>query len=308
MSTSKGKSPIHQSFQLLKFKLSSDIDKPPIQNPFQSPLKNTKPHNKKKKSSSSPLTSSERLIFFLHDRQNLTREIVEKLPSEIYYKIVQTPSTAEINLLQKINQLYHTYPEGSYRVIKPNSSIIKLVLNPITTQSQKIWAIQNGLCYGLVSHSYHDRISLFPTLTNASSKLRDLCSDKLYFRFHSTPPIWEDEWYEPAQHIVFVTEYFGWWDSQPTQFLSTNGDKFYSEEYLPKINQEIFGTDLKIDRVFTQLQLQHIMEAFPAGFHIFHHSANWIFATNVQGILNWLLPKFTGNFIHEPHWPTIPWQ
>ena len=290
--------------------MSNDKGKTPIQNPFQLPCKNTISHTKKKKSNSSkniPLTSSERLIFFLQDREELVREIVEKLPSEIYYKIVQTPSTAETNLLHKINQLCHTSPEGSYRIIKPNSSILRLLLTPVTPQSQKTWAIENGLCYGLVSHSYHDRIRLFPTLTTASSKLRDLCSNKLYFRFHSIPPTWENEEYEPAQHIVFITEYFGWWDSQPAQFLSTNGDKFYNEGHHP-VPQKISGMNLKIDKVFTQLQLQHTMEAFPTGFHIFHHSANWIFATNIQGILKLLVPKFSENFIHEPRWPTIPWQ
>jgi len=36
-------------------------------------------------------------------------------------------------------------------------------------------------------------------------KLKGLFSDKLYFKFYSTPPIWVNEEYEPAQHIVFVT-------------------------------------------------------------------------------------------------------
>jgi len=279
----------------------------PIQNPFQLPCKNTKIHTKKRKSSSphkTPLTPSERLIFFLQDRQNIAREIVE-LPSEIYDKIVQTPSTAEAHLVHQINQLCHTFPYISDRVIKPNSPILRLLLNPATPQSQKIWAIENGLCYGLVSHSYHDRIHLFPTLTTASLKLRGLCSEKLYFKFHSTPPIWEFEEYEPAQHIVFVTEYFGWWDSQPSQFLS-NGDEFYNTGY-HSVPPQISEINLKIDKISVQLQMQHIMEAFPTGFHIFHHSANWIFATNIQSVLKLLVPKFSGNFIHEPLWPTIPW-
>ena len=160
--------------------------------------------------SNTPLTFSERLIFFLKDREQLAQDIVENLPSEIYYKIVQTLSTAETKLLNRINQLCHTFPKGSYRVIKPEISSLRLLLNPNTPQSQKIWAIENGLCFGLVSHSYRDRIYLFPTLTTASLKLRGLCSDKLYFRFLSTPLTWVNEEYEPAQHLVFVTEYYGW--------------------------------------------------------------------------------------------------
>ena len=66
--------------------------------------------------------------------------------------------------------------------------------------------------------------------------------------------------------------------------------------------------NLKIDKVFIQMQMQNTMEAFQEGFHIFHHSPNWIFATNVQEILKLLLPKFSGDFLHEPHWSTQPWQ
>ena len=277
-----------------------------ISNPFRLPCKNIKSH-KKRSNDSTPLTPSERLIFFIQDRQDITREIVEKLPDEIYHKIFQTPSTTETNLIHKINQLRHSSPQGSDRVIKPNSSILRLLLTPVTPQSQKTWAIENGLCYGLVSHSYHDRIHLFPTLTTASSKLKDLCSDKPYFRFHSTPPTWEYEEYEPAKHIVFVTEYFGWWDSFPDQFLTTTGDEFYNKGYHP-VPPEISEINLNIEKVSSQLKMQHIMEIFLTGFHIFHHSANWIFATNIQSILKLLVPKFTGNFIHEPRWPTIPWQ
>ena len=280
-----------------------------IPSPFLLPYKNIKPRKKKATSTdTTPLTPSEQLIFFRRDREELTLEIVEKLPDELYYRIIQTPSTAETDLIHKINQLHHSSPEGSNLVIRPNSYIPKLLLNPITPQSQKIWAIENGLCYGLVFHSYKDRIHLFPTLTAASLKLKDLCSEKLYFKFHSTPPTWENiEDYEPAQHIVFVTEYFGWWDSLPTQFLTTNDDRFYKARYHP-VPPEISGMNLTIEKARTQLQMQSTMEAFPTGFHIFHHSPNWIFATNVQGILKTLVPKFTGNFIHEPRWPTIPWH
>ena len=284
--------------------MNTDKGKSPIQNPFHMPCKNILSHSKKSSScNKTPLTPSERLIFFLRDRQNLIGEVVRKLPDEIYYKIMQTPSTAEANLIHKINQLSHTFPENSQPVIRPNSSILRLLLNPDTPQSQKIWAIENGLYYGLVSDSYRDRIHLFPTLTTASAKLRGLCSDRLYFKFHSIPPNYEDEEYQPAQHIVFVTEYYGWWDSFSVQFLSPNGDEFYNKGLHP-VPPEISSINLRIDKVYTQLQLQQIMEAFPSGYHIFHHSANWIFATNEQGILKLLVPKFSGNFIHEPRWPT----
>ena len=256
--------------------------------------------------SNTPLTFSERLVFFLQDREHLAQDILEHFPPEIYYKIFQTPSTAQANLLHKINQLYHTFPEGSYRVVKPQIANLKLLLTPVTPQSEKIWAIENGLCYGLVSHSYLDRIHLFPTLTTASLKLRNLCSDKLYFKFLSTPPTWENEEYKPAQHLVFITEYYGWWDSQPDQFLTTLSVEFYKEGHHPM--PTISSMNLDIDKVFIQLQMQNTIETFPEGFHIFHHSRNWIFATNVQGILKLLVPKFSGDFIHELHWPTVPWQ
>ena len=129
----------------------------------------------------------------------------------------------------------------------------------------------------------------------------------IYFRFLSTPPTWVNEEYEPAQHIVFITEYYGCWDSQPTQFLTTHGAEFYNTGLHP-VPPEISRMNLEIDKIFIQLQMQHTMEAFPEGFHIFHHSPNWIFATNVQGILKLLVPKFSGEFIHESHWPTVPWQ
>jgi len=225
-----------------------------IPSPFLLPYKNIKPRKKKATSTdTSPLTPSERLIFFHREREELTLEIVEKLPDELYHRIVQTPSTTETNLIHMINQLHHSPPEGSNLVIRPNSYIPKLLLNPITPQSQKIWAIENGLCYGLVSHSYKDRIHLFPTLTAASLKLKGLCSEKLYFKFHSTPPTWENiEHYEPAQHIVLVTEYFGWWDSLPTQFLTTNDDKFYKAGYHPVL-PKISGINLTIEKARTQL-------------------------------------------------------
>jgi len=147
---------------------------------------------------------------------------------------------------------------------------------------------------------------LFPTLASASLKLRSLCSDKLYFRFLSIPLTWETEEYKPAQHLVFITEYYGWWDSQPTQFLTTSGAEFYTEGH--PIPPEISSMNLDIDKACILMQIQNTMQAFPEGFHIFHHLPNWIFATNVQGILKLLLPRFSGEFIHEPRWPTLPWQ
>ena len=80
----------------------------------------------------------------------------------------------------------------------PILSSFKLILTLDTPKAEKNWAIENSLCYILVSHSYQDRIHLFPTLTKASLKLRDLCLEKLYFRFLSTPPIWEEDQYKPA--------------------------------------------------------------------------------------------------------------
>ena len=231
-----------------------------------------------------PLTIPQRLIFFENDRTRLVYDMLEYLPSELYDKIEQTPSTAETQLTLRINQLCHTFPEGSLRVIQPKISNLRLILNPITPRSQKIWTIENGLCYGLVSESYQDRIRLFPTLTTASLKLRGLCSDKLYFKFYSTPPVWEFESYQPAQHIVFVTEYYSWWRSSEDQFLITPGTEYYNPEHHPK-PPEISPINLRIDQVYAQLHMQHIMKTFPQGFHIFHHSPNWIFATNVQGIL-----------------------
>ena len=114
------------------------------------------PHSWRKRSnhstrSNTPLTFPEQLVFFLHTRQQLAQNVIENLPSEIYHKIFQTPSTAEAKLLHKINQFHHTFPRGSYRVIKPDTSFLKLLLTPVTLQSEKIWSIENGLCYGLVT-------------------------------------------------------------------------------------------------------------------------------------------------------------
>ena len=149
------------------------------------------------------------MIFFLPTRQQFVQDLIQTLPSEIYYKIFQLPNTAETQLLHKINQLPHIFPKGSYRVTVPNTSILKLLLTLDTSKAEKIWAIENGLYYGLVSHSYQDRIHIFPTLTKTSLKLRNLCSEKLYFQFLSTPPIWEDEQYKSAQHLVLIFEYYG---------------------------------------------------------------------------------------------------
>ena len=102
--------------------------------------------------STTPLTFSEKLIFFLPTRQQLVQDLLHTLPSEIYYKIFQLPSTAETQLLHKINQLHHVFPKGSYRVTVSNTSILKLLLTPDTSKAEKIWAIENGLCYGLVFH------------------------------------------------------------------------------------------------------------------------------------------------------------
>jgi len=251
--------------------------------------------------STTPLTFFEKLIFFLTIRQQLVQDLLQTLPSEIYYKIFQLPSTAEIQLLHKINQLHHIFPKGSYWVTVPNTFILKLLLTPDTSKAEKIWAIENSFCYRLVSYSYQDRIHLFPTLTKASLKLRNLYSEKQYFQFLSTPPIWEDEQYKPAQHLVLISEYYGWWNTQPTQFLTTIGAEFYTEG--APIPQKVSRMNLEIDRVFIQLQMKNTIDTFPEGFHIFHHSSNWIFTTNVQGILKLLLSKFSGDFIHEPHRP-----
>jgi len=186
MNDDKGKSPIQKTVNSKDYELKvSSLSSSPIPSPneFQVLRK------------FSPLTISQRLIFFLKDGTQLTQDIIENLPSELYYKIVQTHSTAEIQLIHKINQLCYTFPEESYRVIQSKISSLRLLLNPSTPQAHKIWAIENGLCYGLVSDSYRDRIHLFPTLTTASLKLRGLCSDKLYFKFLSTPPIWVNEEY-----------------------------------------------------------------------------------------------------------------
>ena len=91
-------------------------------NPFQLPCKNIKPRKKRTNSShTTPLTPSERLIFFRQDREDLTLEIMEKLPDELYYRIAQTPSTAETDLIHRINQLHHSPIEGSNLVIRPNN-------------------------------------------------------------------------------------------------------------------------------------------------------------------------------------------
>ena len=172
-----------------------------------------------------PLTIPQRLIFFENDRTRLVYDMLEHLPSELYDKIEQTSSTAETQLILRINQLCHVFPEHSLRVMQPKIPSLRLLLFPETPRSQKIWTIENGLCYGLVSDSYQDRIRLFPTLTIASLKLKGLCSDKLYFKFYSTPPIWEFESYKPAQHIVFITEYSSWWHPSDDRFL-TNDDQF----------------------------------------------------------------------------------
>jgi len=254
-----------------------------------------------------PLTIPQRLIFFENDRTRLIQDMLEYLPSELYDHIEQLPSTAETQLILRINQLCHTFPEGSLRVKEPRFTSLRLLLFPETPRSRKIWTIENGLCYGLVSDSYKDRIRLFPTLTTASLKLKDLCSDKLYFKFYSTPPVWEFESYQPAQHIVFITEYYSWWRSSDDQFLTTPGAKYYDPKHHP-MPPTISPINLRIDQIYTQLHMQRIMETFPQGFHIFHHSPNWIFATNVQGILKLLVPQFSGNFLHEPRWSTVPWQ
>ena len=198
-----------------------------------------------------PLTIPQRLIFFENDRTQIVYNMLEHLPSELYHRIEQTPSTAETQLIFRINQLCHVFPEHSSRVIQPKIPSLRLLLFPETPRSQKIWAIENGLCYGHVSDSYKDRIRLFPTLTTASLKLKDLCSDKLYFKFYSTPPVWEFESYQPAQHIVFVTEYYSWWRSSDDQFLTTLGAEYYNPDHHPK-PPEISPINLRIDQVYAQ--------------------------------------------------------
>ena len=55
--------------------------------------------------------------------------MIQALPSEIYQKILQLPSTVEAKLLQKMNQLYHTHPKGTCRVTLPNTPTY---FNPLT--------------------------------------------------------------------------------------------------------------------------------------------------------------------------------
>ena len=117
--------------------MSTDKGKSLIQKPVQS--KNSQKTGRNRSTGShTPLTIPQRLIFFLKDRTQLAQDIIENLPSELYNKIVQTPSTAEIQLIHKINQLCHTFPEDSHRVIQPKIFGLKLLLNPSTPHSQKI--------------------------------------------------------------------------------------------------------------------------------------------------------------------------
>jgi len=64
---------------------------------------------------------------------------------------------------------------------------------------------------------------------------------------------------------------------------------------------KISSMNLEIDRVFNQIQMKTSVENLPEGFHIFHHSLNWIFATTVQGILKLLL-KLSEEFLHDHQW------
>ena len=65
--------------------LTTSYNMNPTPNPFQLPCKNIKPRKRRANSSqTTPLTPFERLIFFRRDREDLTLEIVEKLPDELY--------------------------------------------------------------------------------------------------------------------------------------------------------------------------------------------------------------------------------
>jgi len=323
MTGDKGKSPIHQSCQFLKLKLGPDKGESLIASSSNTDrgksLITSSSHRKRSKYSKkgktpptipprqTPLTIPQRLVFFQNERSKVLYAMIEHLPSTLSDHIQQLPSTSEAQLVHQINQLYHISPQGSLLVNEPRYSSLRILLFPETPRSQKIWTIENGLCYGLVSDSYRDRIHLFPTLTNASLKLKDLCSMKLYFKFYSTPPVWEDESYLPAQHLVFITEHYNWLRYPDERFLTTPGAKYYDPKEHP-IPPTISPLNLRIDQIYTQLHIQRIMETFPEGFHIFHHSPNWIFATNVQGVLNLLVPQFSGSFLHEPRWTSPPWH
>ena len=63
----------------------------------------------------------------------------------------------------------------------------------------------------------------------------------------------------------------------------------------------ISSMNFEIDQVFNQIQMRCSIENLPEGFHIFRHSSNQIFATNVRGILKILLRKFSKEFLHEDY-------
>ena len=88
-----------------------------------------------------------------------------------------------------------------------------------------------------------------------------------------------------------------WMVEYSTNTINTIGAEFYAED--ASIPPKVSSMNLEIDRIFNQLQMQ---SALPEGFHIFHYSHNWIFATNVKEILKLLLSKFSEDFLHVPHW------
>jgi len=114
-----------------------------------------------------------------------------------------------------MNQFYYTYPKGNHWVTLPNTPTIKLILTPDTPKSEKknlgyrklplLW-----VCFPFLSKSNY--LISYPYQSLCKTWRHVLW--EVFFRFMSIPPV-QEEHYKPALHLIFIPEYYGWWNTQP---------------------------------------------------------------------------------------------
>jgi len=158
----------------------------------------------------------------------------------MYQIIFSLPCTTETKLLQKINLLY-SYPIGAHRVKLPHNwgilPSIKHILTLDTRKSEKKLGNREWpLLWNCLSFlPWQNQTVFFPY--SSILKLKGICSVKLYFRFVSIPPAWETEQYKPAQHLLLISEYYGWWNFEPEKFIDTVGANSLENSSLESLNK-----------------------------------------------------------------------
>ena len=143
------------------------------------------------------------------------QDMIQALPSEFYQKILLLLALLKLNYFKRWISFIIHIPKETIGLLYQ----IPLLLNlfwPLILQNQKkknlgyrklplLWVCFPFLSKSnyLISYPYQ---SLFKTWRHVLWEV--------FFRFMSIPPV-QEEHYKPALHLIFIPEYYGWWNTQP---------------------------------------------------------------------------------------------